>query len=188
MCYTFLKFVFPYCTFSEDREIQIERAPEPSDVLWENLNVSYVTRLYKTITIFVSILILIGVCFGSIFGLDLEQRELKKKQEEEKKMGILNQKREIEIRVISFICAFVIIIINNLLKIIVKYLTTKEKHETNTAFNLSLAVKLMLARFVNTAIVPVIINTKIGEWFSEGGLVSDLFSIMVSISVIDPIL
>ena len=89
---------------------------------------------------------------------------------------------------ISFICAFVIIIINNLLKIIVKYLTTKEKHETNTAFNLSLAVKLMLARFVNTAIVPVIINTKIGEWFSEGGLVSDLFSIMVSISVIDPIL
>ena len=88
---------------------------------------------------------------------------------------------------ISFLCAFVIIIINNVLKIVVRYVTSKERHETNTAHNLSLAVKLMLARFVNTAIVPVIINIKSDQWFTDGGLVSDLFSIMVSISVVDPI-
>jgi len=39
-------------------------------------------------------------------------------------------------------------------------LTAKERHETYTAYNLSIALKLMLARFVNTAIVPVIINIK----------------------------
>ena len=46
----------------------------------------------------------------------------------------------------------------------------------------------MLARFVNTAIVPVIINIKSDMWFNEGGLVSDLFSIMISISFVDPVL
>jgi hypothetical protein len=37
-------------------------------------------------------------------------------------------------------------------------MTEKEKHRTHTANNLSVAVKLALVRFVNTAIVPVIIN------------------------------
>jgi hypothetical protein len=73
--------------------------------------------------------------------------------------------------VISFLCAFVIILINNILKIVVKYVTSKERHETNTAHNLSLAMKLMLAKFVNTAIVPVLIKINTDQWFTDGGLV-----------------
>jgi hypothetical protein len=72
-----MKFIFPCCNFSEDRQMTLERAPEPSDVLWENLKVSFVTRVYKMMMIFVSILILIGACFVSIYGLDVVQRRLK---------------------------------------------------------------------------------------------------------------
>lgn len=99
-----------------------------------------------------------------------------------------NKKIGYEIRFLSFVVAFVIILINNILKWVVRYLTEKERHETYTAFNISVAIKLMLARFVNTAIVPVIINIQSDMWFNEGGLVSDLFSIMISISFVDPIL
>lgn len=67
-------------------------------------------------------------------------------------------------------------------------MTAKEKQRTHTANNLSVAVKLALVRFVNTAIVPVIINVKSDRWFVDGGLVSDIFFIMISISFIDPIL
>ncbi len=46
----------------------------------------------------------------------------------------------------------------------------------------------MLARFVNTAIVLVIVNIGSEKWFDQGGLVSELFSIMISISFVDPVL
>ena len=88
---------------------------------------------------------------------------------------------------LSFVCAFVIIFINTLLKNVVVYLTAFERHETRTAYNLSVAMKLVIARFVNTAIVPVIVNIYSSRWFIDGGLVSDIFSIMISISFIDPI-
>jgi hypothetical protein len=48
-------------------------------------------------------------------------------------------------------------------------------------------MKLVIARFVNTAIVPVIVNIYSSRWFIDGGLVSDIFSIMISISFVDPI-
>ncbi len=153
------------------------------------MNVSVVQRIYKMMLVFLSILVLIGACFASIYGLDVAQRNLRKEMEEDLSKGGLKGKRQgYEIRFLSFLVAFVIILINNLLKWVVRYLTSKERHETYTAYNLSIAVKLMLARFVNTAIVPVIINIKSDMWFNEGGLVSDLFSIMISISFVDPVL
>jgi hypothetical protein len=151
------------------------------------MNVSFVSRVYKMLIVFLSIMILIGACFGSIYGLDVVQRRLKK-QIDDDLASVDNKKKGYEIRFLSFLVAFVIILINNILKWVVKYLTEKERHETYTAFNISIAIKLMLARFVNTAIVPVIINIQSDMWFNEGGLVSDLFSIMISISFIDPVL
>ena len=151
------------------------------------MNVSFVSRVYKMLIVFLSIMILIGACFGSIYGLDVVQRRLKK-QIDDDLSSVDNKKKGYEIRFLSFLVAFVIILINNILKWVVRYLTEKERHETYTAFNISIAIKLMLARFVNTAIVPVIINIQSDMWFNEGGLVSDLFSIMISISFIDPVL
>lgn len=88
---------------------------------------------------------------------------------------------------VSFVIAFVIMCINFLLKITIKKLTTFENQRTHTAFNLSVAVKLTLARFVNSAIVPVIINIKSDKWFADGGLVFDVFTVMLMIAIIDTI-
>ena len=83
--------------------------------------------------------------------------------------------------------AIIIIFINFLLKETIKRLTSKEHHRTHTAFNLSVGIKLTIARFVNSAIVPVIINTGEDKWFVDGGLVFDIFTIMIMISIADPI-
>ena len=66
-------------------------------------------------------------------------------------------------------------------------LSIKEKHETYTAYNLSVAFKLTFVRFINTAIVPCIVNISSDRWFVKGGLVNDAFSIMTSVSFIEPI-
>ena len=51
-----------------------------------------------------------------------------------------------------------------------------------------MAFKLTFVKFINTSIVPVVVNTYSGRWFVEGGLVQDIFSIMISLSFTDPIL
>jgi hypothetical protein len=63
-----------------------------------------------------------------------------------------------------------------------------ERHETYTAYNLSVAFKLTLGRFINTSIVPIVVNLSINRWFVDGGLISDIFYIMLSISFLDPLL
>jgi len=90
-------------------------------------------------------------------------------------------------RALSFVCSFVIVITNKLLVNIVRTLSIKEKHETYTEYNLSVAFKLTFCRFINTAIVPVIVNLTADKWFVDGGLISDAFSIMISIAFIEPV-
>jgi hypothetical protein len=92
------------------------------------------------------------------------------------------------VKFLSFLCSFVIIATNISLRTIVRKLSIKENHETYTAYNLSVAFKLGLARFINTAIVPSVINGSPDRWFPDGGLVSDYFSIMVAVSITDPLL
>lgn len=46
---------------------------------------------------------------------------------------------------------------------------------------------MVIARFVNTAIVPVIVNINSDRWFVDGGLVNDFFSIMCSTAILDPL-
>jgi hypothetical protein len=78
-------------------------------------------------------------------------------------------------------------VINFSLKETIKSLTEYEYHRTHTAFNLSVGIKLTIARFVNSAIVPVIINKQKDKWFADGGLVFDIFTVMIMIAIIDPI-
>jgi len=92
-----------------------------------------------------------------------------------------------KVKFLSFLCSFVVIIINNMLLSVVRILSVKERHETHTGYNLSVAFKLALVRFINTAIVPTVVNAASDGWFTTGGLVSIYFSIMISMSVTTPL-
>ncbi len=163
--------------FFSKNSFTYERAPEPSDVYWENLNITSTKRLRYVFLTYLATVVVIGACFGIIYGINLGKSNLNK-----------TSAPKSVIIALSFLCSFVIIIVNKSLNTIVRTLSIKEKHETYTAYNLSVAFKLTLVRFINTAIVPVVVNAYSGRWFIEGGLVQDIFSIMISISFTDPIL
>ncbi len=61
-----------------------------------------------------------------------------------------------------------------------------ERHETYTDYNLSVAFKLTIARFINSSIVPLVANVAHEDWFNDGGLVSTIFYVMLSLSFLDP--
>ena len=77
--------------------------------------------------------------------------------------------------------------VNTNLRKVIRDLTVKERHETYTAYNISVATKLTITRFFNSAIVPVLVNVYAGNWFKDGGLISDIFTLMISLSFIRPI-
>jgi hypothetical protein len=77
--------------------------------------------------------------------------------------------------------------VNTNLRKVIRNLTEREKHETYTAYNISVATKLTVTRFFNSAIVPVLVNAYAGDWFKEGGLIADIFTLLISLSFTRPI-
>lgn len=134
-------------------------------------------RFLRVVLTYFGTVLIIGICFGIIYGINLAKIELKK----------IDSVPEWVISALSFLCSFVIIAVNQSLRTVVRTLSIKEKHETYTAYNLSVAFKLTFVRFINTAIVPCIVNISSDRWFVKGGLVEDFSSIMISLSFIEPI-
>ena len=77
--------------------------------------------------------------------------------------------------------------VNTNLRNVIRTLTEREKHETYTAYNISVATKLTITRFCNSAIVPVLVNAYAGDWFNDDGLISDVFTLLISLSFTRPI-
>lgn len=169
---------FCSCCSDDYSKYTFERAPEPTDIYWENLPVSYWQRRFRILITYTCTVILIGICFGIIYGINIAKTKL-------------NSFSDIPygtIRGLSILASVIIVFINTALRTVVRELSLQERHETYTDYNLSVAFKLTLARFVNSSIVPIVVNLDSSRWFVDGGLVSDVFYIILSISFLDPIL
>jgi uncharacterized membrane protein len=95
---------------------------------WENMNITLTERIYRMILVFLSTLVLIVGSFFMIYGLNLKKIDLDSSTD---KVTVISSKNKL--RALSLLIAIVIIIINNILKGVVRYLTLNERHETLTA-------------------------------------------------------
>lgn len=93
-----------------------ERAPEPSDVYWENLNVTSNQRISKVFCTYFATVLIVGVCFGIIYGINVAKVELNKSKSVPTWI----------VRALSFVCSFVIVIVNSSLRTVVRTLSIKE--------------------------------------------------------------
>ena len=71
-------------------------------------------------------------------------------------------------RFISILSSGTVFVINTLMKFTVRAITMKEDHETRTKMNVSVAFKLTFARFFNSSVVLVLVNTIPTRWFKGG--------------------
>lgn len=155
-----------------------ERAPEPNDVFWENLNIHPCHRYKNVLLTYLATLGVIGICFGIIWGINQAKIEL---------VGNKEYSNSKWVQGLSIAVSIVIIIINMLLRVVVRRFSLFEKHETYSNHNLSVAMKLTMARFINTAIVPILVDRGFDRWTAQGGLVSDIFYLLLSIAFVDPL-
>lgn len=98
------------------------------------------------------------LAFGINIGIFYIKIELQKVGDDEKggtSSGVYWLVRILTISV-SLFTAFV----NAILGRIIRYFSSQEKHPTYSAYHMSVAIKLSIAMFLNTGIIPILSNIK----------------------------
>ena len=128
------------------RNVRLKIAPEPEDVIFENLQYSSLERLLRTFLVYFLSLIIIFVCFLIILFLSDFQIEKMKTNNNNffYKYGI------------SISITLIISILNTVFQFILDYLTKKEKQISNTDYYLSFSIKLTIFTFLTSGIIPLI--------------------------------
>jgi hypothetical protein len=100
-----------------------------------------------------------------------------------------------KLQAISLLVSVIIILMNFLLGIAMKYFCKIEKHESRTTFNLSFVQKLLRIQLINSLSLVVMSHVFLADdtfviWL-QGGLIYDAFFLMLSkvvMFLIDPLL
>ena len=136
------------------QKISVEMANEPSDIFWENLEISFKHRLVNTIEAIIFTLLAVSVSFGMVYGM----KYLGQQQEDESNSGNQSVTESFKSRILSIWPSIVIIMINTILGRSTRYFSSFERPHTATAYNTSLTIKLTIAMFVNTAVIAIVAN------------------------------
>ena len=144
------------CCLSEKRKkilgvknkISVSFAPEPEDVIFEHLEYHFLSRLFRTFILYFLSILLVGVSFAFVLGINHIQYKREKKS-----------KNSVFLKYFSSILISIIISgINFLIKRVFIKLSDYEKPWTRTDRFLSISTKLTILSFVNSAIVPYVSN------------------------------
>ena len=128
-------------------KIRVYLAPEPEDVIWENMEFSVFQRFYRIIIIYFLSFLLIGFAFVVVYFLNDYQEKIEEKNWSETTKLIA-----------SFSITIFISLLNKFLEIIMEIFTKIEKQKSMTNFYLSYSIKLTIFTFMTSAFVPFLAN------------------------------
>ena len=171
------KFFFG-CCMNDESLWEWERAPEPSDIYWENLGVSTCGRICYSVQSYVATVLLMAGCLVVISLIKLWQAA----KMEEYAGKELSFEEQGTVKFISALASFIVVFVNTVLIYVIRRFSIYEHHETQTKMNVSVAIKLTIARFLNSSVILVITNRDPKTWFDGGDLVYDA-SLLIMIMV-----
>ena len=157
-----LFYIFCSCCTKKDslnyykRHITFEAAPEPEDVIFENLQTKPFWRIINTLIVYFLSIIICGVSFVAIIYLNKLQKKIDNDKENKTTHTLL-------LYVISFGITGVTSVIDIILEIVLEKLTKWERQTTWTNFYLSYSLKLTLFSFLNSAVIPIVCELVINK-------------------------
>lgn len=154
----------------------VHRAPEPSDIIWENLEFSSFQRIMRKLFVYFISIIMVGASFIIILFLNSIQNDSK---------NLSNQKLNY---VISTVISISITIVNFIFNRVLLVLTNFEKNISLTDFHLNYSVKLTFITFLNTSVIPIVVNYLNGDWNNRQILLNNIITLFVSNTILTPIL
>lgn len=150
--------------------IVCKKAPEPSDIIWENLGISTVQWIKRRLFTFLGVAMVVGISFGTILGLLYAQDY------------VGSRSFVLSLGISGFILAINLVISSTL-----RFFVQLEDHKTYTSFHTSLAKKLSYAQFFNTALITFLVSGFIKDenLWDENGMYFNVFWILL-INIIAP--
>lgn len=145
-------------------KIEVEKAPEPSDIYWINLRVNPMMRFGIKMFVYA---VLLAALFGS-FVIILT----------------LNSVKNDSHRVISILGSILLFLLNAVLSKLVRLLTRLEMHDTWSDYTRSVTNKLIFIVCLNTIVIPFVVNSDMDDWYDNGGLAEDIFYVIVANAII----
>ncbi|EAR99642.2 transmembrane protein, putative (macronuclear) [Tetrahymena thermophila SB210] len=152
--------------------IKVSKAPEPGDILWENLVYSKKERLKFRIKSLSKQFLSICIAFALIYCVKLIQTMIKDYYGE----SLLIEAIALSISVLTFI-------INTVISKLIKNLAASEKHPTYTKYLISVDQSLGMAQFINSILISVINdNIQNGrDLMTNGGVIMSIqYNVLVN--------
>lgn len=98
------------------------------------------------------------LCFGIILGVSLGQAYVNSTNSGSE----TSMATAVAITILGLVASLLISMINIVLGFVIRKFAQIEKHSTLTEFNISVAKKLGIAQFLNTAMITLIVNFTLG--------------------------
>ena len=154
-------------------ESTITVAPEPSAVQWVNLEFQPNVRRWRTFRTYLATALLITLNAGLIVGVKLIKNL--------EAFGELSSELQM---LITFGSASLTALTNIALKVVIRALTSAERHQTNDQEEVSLMAKLGAAYAMNTIIIPAAVQSfpylVTQAWYESSGVVAEVISLIIA--------
>ena len=174
----------PYLRFKK-KTILIHTAPDPTDLIWENLDFSFMRDFFNYILLyFVSALILV-LSFYIQFLVVKFVFKLRKQTEIELTNAFATNSFLVKMTAISI--SSLVTMINAILRIIVYYFSYYQKLYSNTKFNQSYINVYIFLVFFNSAFMPYLINTFCYDNSTNEQLIWDIHLILLTNAFSTPV-
>ena len=159
------------------RNVSIKVAPEPEDVIFENLQYTALGRFLRTFLVYFLSLIIIFICFIIILFLNDVQIEKMKK----------NSNNFVMKYGISISITLIISSLNTIFQLILQSLTKKEKQISNTDYYLSFSIKLTIFTFLTSGVIPLV-SSYYHSTTKYDLLLANMLTLFLSNSFLTPIM
>ena len=168
--------------FSADagRRVRVSKAPEPSDIYWENLSAAPADRRNRQGITACAIGVIIVLGTTTLYATRTQQIRVNQDASLWEHEGS-RMHRVVTMLIISILSVLVTVAVNLIIKVLTEWLTFKECHPNRSSYERSIFTKLMTAYFINTIMAPLFVafmnslpngRTMTQAWYEIGGVVS----------------
>ena len=162
-------------------------APDPSEIIWENLGISKLTLIFRRTMTYIASFIVLAVCLFIIFLLKQYQKSQRDKQSVEEAGEVSTTSR-----LIAILVSVTISLVNFVISFSTKFFTDLERHNSLTDKNASLMTKVIFAQFFNTSIMIVLIHiwlvTPDHNIAARGAILNDIWFILLNDITLTPLM
>jgi len=156
--------------FRGEHALRITRAASPTDMLWENMSATLSEKVWRRMLTNVIGTLIVAVFFGIVVGLNFLEDALGGSQPASI-LPALGQMISGPVTAITF-----------------RRLVVQEYHLTKTGRDTALVFKLSFSDVIMWLVVPLVCNLDSDtNWYRNGGLVQDIFWLIVVMSIVYPL-